>query len=353
MSLRKPHFALVALMLSGGGVLAQPPAPDIGPPSGPPVPVVPSDGPGGANLPPLGPRDLQPPPVPPHPPPAAPPSTMVPAPSGPFGSGFVYPAPPPGPPPLPDYDWLGGPPPGGWFFGLEGDIGGTRAQDTTGGGSGNHVNLDWTVAPRVTVGYRFDFGGAFLISYRFLQTGTDFDFSGTGGPAGHLGLEENWLDFSYLTRAWGPWCNLRLQGEAGIRLGFLSSHAHMDDGITVEDDTDDYAGAGPHLGLRVSWGLGHSTWALFGKADASVLFGTTRFGTQQLVNDQINPPTFSSSSQSQSQTVWDFRGEVGVSWVHPHRPWMRLDFGVQSETFTWDHVAFTEVGPFLRWLVEF
>jgi hypothetical protein len=108
--------------------------------------------------------------------------------------------------------------------------------------------------------------------------------------------------------------------------------------------------------LRLNWALGESSWAIFGRADASVLFGTTRFSTQQVFDDGNDPPTFASGSQSQAQTVWDFRGEVGFSYIvpaRPHRPWMRLDFGVQAETFTWDSVAFTEVGPFLRWFVEF
>jgi hypothetical protein len=239
---------------------------------------------------------------------------------------------------------------------LEGDIGGTRARDISSGSNGNHVNLDWTLAPRVTLGYRFDFGGSFLVSYRFLETGTGLDFGPDSGLVGHLGLEENWVDFSYLSRSFGPWCNFRFQWEAGVRLGFLRSHAHIDGPSFAEDDSENFSGAGPHLGLRLSWALGESSWTFFGRADAAVLFGTTRFSTQQAVDDMINPPTITEGSQSQSQTVWNFRGELGVSYTwppRPHRLWMRVDFGVQAETFTWDSVAFTEVGPFLRWFVEF
>jgi hypothetical protein len=308
-------------------------APPVGPPpSGPPVP--------------LSTLELQPPrPADPGPPPA-----VVPPPSGPFGSGFVYEhQPPPPPPPLPG-DWFTCPPPG-WFTGLEAAVTRPSARET--GVDGSRLDLDWTVAPRVLVGYRFEHGGALLFGFRYLQSETTQDFSDVGGPLTSFSLEENWFDITYLSRPYEPWCNFRFQWEAGVRTAYLRIHGHEQLAPVFDDGIEDFVGAGPELGLCVSWQLGHSGVGLFGRSSVGVLFGQTRNTFQEVVDDGVNPPIASSDNQRQGQTVVDWRGEVGVSWAVPHRPWFRFDLGVQGEVFGWDHVVYSDVGPFLRCLLEF
>jgi hypothetical protein len=353
MSFHKLAIVTTAVLVVCGGQALGQAGPDFGPPpSGPPVPVVPGGQPGGDSLPPLRPAEIPAQPVAPDGPPFMPPAPPIQPPSGPFGSGFQHPVPPPLLPPPPLGDWLGGPPPG-WFFGLEADIVQPTAKDISPGSAGERVTMDWTVAPRLTLGYCFDYGGSLMLSYRYLESSMGFDDSAVGGAVGDVTMQQNWIDFTYLTRSFGPWHHFRVQGEAGVRLAFLDVRGHSDFGTEIDDASEDFSGAGPYLGLRVSYAFGESGWSLFGRGSAAVLFGETTQRFSQFIDDGVNPPSFGQNSQSQGQTIWDFRGEAGVSWTLPRRPWFRLDVGVQLETFTWDSVAYTDIGPFLRCWLEF
>jgi hypothetical protein len=261
------------------------------------------------------------------------------------------PGPPPPAPTCPED--LYGPPPG-WLFALEADITRPAARIATGPDRGSGVDLDWTVAPRITLGYRFENAGSLLVSYRYLFSDTGLDLSSSGGPVASYSLEENWIDVTYLTRPWGPsWCGLRVQLEAGVRTAVLHDHGHGETDVEIDDGTDTFAGVGPELGLHLSWTFGDSGVALFGRSSVGVLFGRTRERTDQFINDGVDQPTLTTTTDSHAQTVWDWRGEAGLSWTVPHRPWMRFDLGVEGEVFRWQGVNYSDVGPFFRFLYSF
>jgi hypothetical protein len=322
-------------------------AQDIGPPpSGPPAPVVAGGQTGEeGSLPPMRPE------VNVGPPPAGPPPPWVPPPSGPFGSGFATGPQVPPPPPLPPPPvWLATPPPG-WFLGLEADIVRPMMHDQ---GTSDHLDLDWTVAPRVVLGYVFDHLGSIQLSYRYLESEIGYDYSDEGGPVEDLHLIEHWIDLAYHSRPYLPCHDLALQWEAGVRTAYLRIHDEFSSDSFAQDWHESFWGAGPEVGGRLTWALGPSGWALFGDTSIGVLFGRTwgRSDTLQQ-NDPLSPPVGSSSSWGAGQTVVDWRGELGLSWALPARPWFRLDFGVRGEVFGWDQVTYSDVGPFLRCLLQF
>jgi hypothetical protein len=331
--------AVVALTYLAGSVRAQ----EIGPPpSGPPVPVVAGEE---TPLPPLHPE------VNVGPPPFGPPPPLVAPPSGPFGSGFAPVAElPPSPPLPPPAVWLSVPPPG-WFLGLEADV--VRPM-LHGNDTGDRVDLDWTVTPRLVLGYAFDYGGSVQLTYRYLESEIGYDYSYEGGPVSDLRLMENWIDLAYHSRPLGPWYNLRFQWEAGVRTAFLRFSGDFSSDSFSQDGRESFWGAGPEVGGRVIWALGPSGWALFGDTSIGVLFGDSwsRVDTVQQ-NGPLSPPTASTDCWSAAQTVVDWRGEFGLSWALPAHPWFRMDLGVRGEVFCWDHVTYSDVGPFLRCLFQF
>lgn len=354
-------FLVWGLASGAGNLWAQ----EVGPPpSGPPVPVAPGLGtspgpvpPAASSAPPLSPApappaggEVLPPPISSGPlPPSG--TVVVPPPSTPFGSGFVTAPPsPPATPPVPYAIWLTTPPPG-LFVGLEADIVRPWLRDH---GSGDRLDLDWTVTPRITLGYAFAHGGSLQVNYRFLDSGTGFDFSDIGGPLWDFHLQEHWIDLAYYTRPFGPWHNLCLQGQVGMRTAFLHIGSHYEDEVEIEDDRENFWGMGPEVGLRFTWAFGDSGWGLFGDTSVGLLFGRTTARSTQVINfDGGDLPTIFSTSWGSNQTVVDWRGEIGLCWSLPGKPWFRLDFGARGEIFTWDHVTYSNVGPFVRCLLQF
>jgi hypothetical protein len=337
-------MAVTAFVCCAGPVLGQAPAADVGPPpSGPPVPVVPGAAPPDASVaPPLIAR-----PGPPPGPAAAPPS-------GPFGSGFVHEPPPPLPPPLPlppPGDWMAAPPPG-WFVGLEADIVQPSLRIHGDGGPDARTDLDWTLAPRILIGYRFEHAGSVELSYRYLESQTSFD-SPDGSTSADLHVQEDWVDIAYVTRPLG--CgNFRFQAEAGLRTAYLHNGGTVATDTEIDDGRENFWGAGPEVGLRLTWAFGDTGLALFGNSSVGVLFGRTTNRVDTVTQtDPNSPPVFSSCSWGASQTVVDWRGEAGLSWAPRRWPWWRLDVGVRGEVFGWDHVTYSDVGPFLRCLLAF
>jgi hypothetical protein len=342
MTLRKtvPTLSVAILLLAVRAARAQettlPPMP-VPVPAGPPAYV-------GTPMYPAPPPTVYPGPWPQS---VAPLPTDPPAPATPFGSGFA-PPPPLVPPHAAPVGWLFSPLPG-WYLGLEGDVVLPHIR-ALGVGDTRGTDLDWTFAPRAELGYVFDNGGSVELSYRFLYSGVDFgDPSAT--PWARLTLSENWLDVSYLSRPLGPCCcGLRLQWEAGLRTAFFRSHIHSVTDPEIDNLTANYWGAGPELGLLLTWQFGDSGLSLFTRVSGAALFGRTRETFEATVFDTFGNPTTGSASQSKFETVGDFRGELGMSWTIGRDPWVRFDFGVRGEVFRWDDLLISEVGPFFRFM---
>jgi Legionella pneumophila major outer membrane protein precursor len=137
------------------------------------------------------------------------------------------------------------------------------------------AGFDWTVMPRVEVGYRFaDAAGDVRVGYRFLSAdGTDQ--SVVGGLNSRVDL--NSLDLDYMSREWlvggGPDMGRDLRAVVGLRLADATVKASG----PFWNFRSEFAGVGPRFGLEWHTPLAAS-WPveLYTRADATGLIGQTR-----------------------------------------------------------------------------
>ncbi len=128
------------------------------------------------------------------------------------------------------------------------------------------ATLNWTVAPRVELGYRLPSGfGAFAISDRGFYTNGSGPFNGPAGGftrSSHLGV--NYTDMDYISREYTQWPTWTLIWRAGIRVAETwidstvsqpTSVAAAGNGVYADRATNYTVGAGPHFGI----GLNHNT----------------------------------------------------------------------------------------------
>ena len=83
------------------------------------------------------------------------------------------------------------------------------------------AGLDWTVAPRLEVGYRLPsaFGDVRRLSYRFLATDGNGSTSGLDGTASlHSRLDFNQIDLDYLSREFSLAPHWDMKWHFGLRL---------------------------------------------------------------------------------------------------------------------------------------
>jgi hypothetical protein len=329
MSLRD-GLALGALVIWAGATAAQGP-----PPSGPPVPLA------SPPLPPAPPPVVSPPPGPPPLLDSTPPFEC-PQPTPPMVQ------PPPPPEPLPFVQ------PRGWFISLEAAatlprVGPSFLLDA----SHYFTDLDWTVAPRGTIGYCFEHGGSLLVSYRQLAAHADTGDASIG-LSQRTRLDANWFDLTYLSRQCGVWEGLRAQWEVGVRGAQLFGDvASQWPGGGLDHDHKTFSGAGPHAGATLAWWFRDTGLSLFGRADLALLAGETHARRDAFWGDPSAWLFPWSASQCTTHWILDTRFEAGLGYVVPAQRWLRFDLGYQAEAFTWQHLTFSDGGPFLRCTLGF
>jgi hypothetical protein len=149
--------------------------------------------------------------------------------------------------------------------------------------------LDWTVSPRVFLGYRLPSGyGEFLVSYRHLGTSGNGSLSGAkGDTALRSRLAFDMIDFDYNSReiSLGPQWDMRW--TFGVRALFLffdsrfnqpTSLAAAGDGFAQVRDYNNLAGVGPHGALELARHLGQSGWSLYLRGDIASVFDGSHVG---------------------------------------------------------------------------
>jgi Legionella pneumophila major outer membrane protein precursor len=308
-----------------------------------PVPVVPGTQPSSTPAPPRPPDNLPAPVL------GGPPTTLL-------------PPPPPGTVILP-YQDRNGPllrgdplldrpesPPPGWFLGLEFDLLGSHLKNRLQapvtvddfGTQTIHLptaELDWTVSPRVELGYRFEQGlGEVLFSYRFLETEGHQDLPGfdLDGSDGFLRsrLSLNVIDLDYASREYslGPCWDMKW--KAGVRLAnvFFDSQAV---GFFQEQRTaNHFFGAGPHVGLDLWRSLGYSGLALFGRIEGAVPVGQIRQSFEQVIAPDDNTLIGGATLVRHTQAVPTLELNFGLSWTqHWARCWSRYSLGYTFENW--------------------
>src|SRR5262249_18005897 len=140
--------------------------------------------------------------------------------------------------------------------------------------------------PRFELGYRFPQGcGELLVSYRFLSTeGSDtlssFDLDGSEGLLrSRLSLDV--VDIDYASREYCLDSHWGMKWRVGVRIADVV-FASRADGLFIEQRTsNDFVGAGPHVGLDLWRSLPVPGLALFGKVEGAFPVGEITQGFEE------------------------------------------------------------------------
>jgi hypothetical protein len=196
-------------------------------------------------------------------------------------------------------------------------------------------DLDVTVAPRITLGWRLRDGlGAILVSYRNLESeGTmlipGYDIVGDGFARSRLNL--NFVDVAYSTpekplgALWG------LRWEIGTRFlaGYFDSDAQ---GIALgQHSSNHFVGAGPQIALDLTREIPNTGLALFARTDAAEILGHVTQRFSETVGDPSAPLQFGGGSQSGSQAAPQLILQAGLSWLARPDGRYRITVGYQWE----------------------
>jgi hypothetical protein len=256
------------------------------------------------------------------------------------------------PDPRLDPPWLPAP---GWFADVELGIlvphVKNRLTDLVQVGSGMpdivHVpgaDLDWTVAPRIELGYRLPSGfGEFAFAYRFFTT------DGTGSVAGpdavaalKSRLSVNIVDLDYASREFTYFPNWGMKWRFGLRWAdaFFDARAQepfaaaaAGSGIFETRTSNNFWGIGPHAGLELTRRFEGSGLALVGSIDGATLLGRLRqnFFEAATFPSPDGQLLTGNTRQSASQDVPILHAFLGLSWQPPSYPYARVSVGYQYE----------------------
>jgi hypothetical protein len=227
-----------------------------------------------------------------------------------------------------------------------------RLVDTVQIGSGEpttvHVpgaDLDWTVAPRVELGYRLPSGfGEFAVAYRFF--GTDGTGVVQGPDAAELlksRLSVNVVDLDYASREFltCQWPYVHMKWRFGLRWADAFFDTQADEpfaaaavgGRIFETHTsNNFWGIGPHTGLELTRQC-EPGLELVGWVDGATLLGRIRQNffeesTKLGANDQLQT---GNTRRSVSQDVPSIRAFFGLSWQPPPCRSVHVSVGYEYE----------------------
>ena len=264
-------------------------------------------------------------------PPPPPPPVFAPPGSGPGGYGPYDPA-----STLPSLYFAGD------LFFLQPTVTGTRVANTHFDDgtpisfAAPHTSLNFTVSPRLEVGYRLpDNAGAFSLSYRFLNaqgTGTAADDSGPLSLRSRLAL--NVLDFDYSTARYSPLPRYNLKWRLGARLLTAFFDDRGQNAIFSESASNNFVGAGPHAGLDIEREIALVTGlALFGRVDGAVEVGQIRQRYRTDLTDASGDTTITTFGQNRTQSSPNLTLEAGLSYSPPRMDYLRFTAGYHFEHF--------------------
>jgi hypothetical protein len=295
-------------------------------------------------------------------------------------ASLMLPAPPPGPHPAPLPGLYFEPDPGldppalpapGWFTELEAGVLGPHVKNHLNGTvrlpgqppgampDNVHVpeaELDWTVAPRVGLGYRLPSGfGEFVIAFRSLASDGSGSLPAAGGAVALKSrLDLNQVALDYASREFSLWPDWDMKWRFGLRLDYVyfdslaaGPAGAVGGGATAfaARDTDRYVGFGPHWGLTLGRHLGCTGLSLVGQADGGLDLGRIRQGFFE-DGTAAGLPVAGQSHLSSSQAVPMLNVELGIGWRPPDYQNLRFFAGYQYSY--WWNVGRLSITPTSR-----
>jgi hypothetical protein len=221
------------------------------------------------------------------------------------------------------------------------------------------ADLDWTVSPRLELGYRLPSGfGAIGLSYRFLITDGTANGPGPNGPAAFKSrLDVHIIDLDYISREFSVWPNgdlWKMQWRIGLRWASIYYDANLIEsfdvaaagsGIFSARNTDRFVGFGPHWGVELARRLECYGLSVVGRIDGWISLGRIRQGFFQ-ESTTLGPdglPLGGISQVSSSQAVPSLNVQAGVEYQPPAHPDWDFFLGYQYEH--WWNVGRLSITP--------
>jgi hypothetical protein len=206
--------------------------------------------------------------------------------------------------------------------------------------------LNWTVSPRVFIGYRLPSGfGELLVAYRHLGSEGSMGIPGANGPTGlNTRLGFDMIDLDYNSRELSLWPKWDMRWTLGARLLDLFYDSRVDqsftqaaagNGIIQARASNNLFGAGPHAALELARHLGESRWSFYFRADiASVFYGTHEgFLTRSATLGPDGQPLTGAARHFGTQDAPILNIRTGLTWKQSPSSATRLFLGYQYEYF--------------------
>jgi hypothetical protein len=237
------------------------------------------------------------------------------------------------------------------------------------------ARLNWTVAPRVELGYRLPSGfGEFSVSDRGFYTDGTGPFSGPAGSftrTSHLGV--NYTDMDYGSREYTPWANWGMKWRAGVRVAYSwidttvsqpFNVAAAGNGVFADRMVNYTAGAGPHFGVELDHRYAESGFTFVSKIDIADTFSRIRqrFSTATTALTPDGRPARGEFLDRFWNDIPILNFQVGLGWQPPGYPNIHLYAGYVYE-YWWQvatnsntqstHGAFDNQGVVLQAGVDF
>jgi hypothetical protein len=210
------------------------------------------------------------------------------------------------------------------------------------------AHLDWTVSPRVFLGYRLPSGfGEFQISYRHLGSVGSGSAPGANGAVGlNSRLAFDIIDVDYNSRELSLGPNWDMKWTFGLRSLFLFfdglgdrpfGQASAGSGIFQARDYNNLFGMGPHAALELTRLLGDSGWSLHVRGDFAGTFDDVHEGflARFATPGPNGRPPVGVTRVYGHQAAPIINGRAGVTWEPSPSSGTRLFLGYQYEVF-WD-----------------
>jgi hypothetical protein len=210
------------------------------------------------------------------------------------------------------------------------------------------ASLNWTVSPRVFVGYRLPSGfGEFMVAYRHLGTDGSGSVPAARGPAAlNSRFAFDMIDFDYNSSEFSLWPTWDMRWTLGLRYLFLFFDSRFDqpfgqaaagNGIFQARNFNNLFGLGPHAALELTRHLGDSGWSFYLRTDFA---GTFDWVSQGYIAGftTLGPngrPLAGQTLAFGHQAAPIINGRAGVTWQPSPSSGTRLFLGYQYEYF-WD-----------------
>jgi len=209
------------------------------------------------------------------------------------------------------------------------------------------ARFNWTVAPRLELGYRLASGfGEFSISDRGFYTDGTGPFSGPAGSftrTSHLGV--NYTDVDYGSREYTPWTNWGMKWRVGVRTAYTwfdtsvsepFSVAAAGNGVYAARTLNYTVGAGPHFGIQIDHKWNETGLSFVSRLDIADTFSRVRqrFSVATTTLTPAGKPSKGEALEHFWQIVPILNFQVGVGWQPPRYPNVHLFMGYLYE-FWW------------------